>query len=358
MTFDDVLAQTIELLQREGRVSYRALKRRFSIDDEYLEDLKAEIIRAKRLATDEDGAVLVWTGSALRSPTSSGPHAPETGASGAAPATISDEGERRQLTVMFCDLVGSTPLSEQLDPEELRDLIRAYQHTCSEVIMRFKGRIAKYLGDGLLAYFGYPQAHEDDAQQAVRAALGIVSAIQTLNVERGRTKVAVPLKVRLGVHTGLVVVGEMGSGEFREREAIVGDTPNTASRLQELAAPDSAVISGATYQLVRGLFDCESLGARTLRGLSAPVQVYRVLRESEAQSRFDVAMQAGLTPLIGREHECGILTERWERARSGEGQVVLLGGEPGIRKSRLVYAFKDRIANEPHRWLESLLTKP
>jgi predicted ATPase/class 3 adenylate cyclase len=354
MTFDEVLAQTIELLQREGRLSYRALKRRFSIDDEYLDDLKAEIIRAKRLAIDEDGEVLVWTG-APPSPRlgSESRGSAETESPVAPRATISGEGERRQLTVMFCDLVGSTPLSEQLDPEELRDLIRAYQHACSKVITRFKGRIAKYLGDGLLAYFGYPQAHEDDAQQAVRAALGIVSAIQTLKVERGQSKVAAPLKVRLGLHTGLVVVGEMGSGEFREREAIVGDTPNTASRLQELASPDSAVISGATYQLVRGLFDCESLGARRLKGLSAPVQVYRVLRESEAQSRFDVAMQAGLTPLIGREHECGILTERWERARSGEGQVVLLGGEPGIGKSRLVYAFKDRIANEPHRWLES-----
>jgi class 3 adenylate cyclase/tetratricopeptide (TPR) repeat protein len=352
MTFDEVLAQTIELLQREGRVSYRALKRRFSLDDEYLDDLKAEIIRAKRLAIDENGEVLVWSGAP---PSTAKASKPVTNAEAASPApssartNISDEGERRQLSVMFCDLVGSTPLSEQFDPEELRDLIRAYQHACSTVITQFKGHLAKYLGDGLLAYFGYPHAHEDDAQRAVRAALGIVAAMRTLNTERGND---VALKVRLGIHTGLVVVGEMGGGEFREQAAIVGDTPNTADRLQEIAEPDTAVISAATYQLVRGLFDCEPLGPRALKGLSTPVQVYRVLHETGAQSRFDVERQAGLTPLIGREHESGILTERWERARNGEGQVVLLNGEPGIGKSRLVHAFKERITAEPAKWVE------
>lgn len=305
MTFDKVLAQVLELLQREGRVSYRALKRRFSLDDEYLEDLKTEIIDAKRLAVDENGTVLVWAGAAE---TTSEPRANPQTESRAAPSTsASDEGERRQLTVMFCDLVSSTALSEQFDPEELRDLIRAYQHACSAVITRFDGRIAKYLGDGLLAYFGYPRAHEDDARRAVRSALGIVAAIQTVNAQHGK---AVSLKVRVGIHTGLVVVGEMGGGEFREQAAIVGDTPNSADRLQEIAEPDTVVISGSTYQLIRGLFDCESLGPQALKGLSTPVQVYRVLRESEAQSRFDVAMQAGLTPLVGRENESAILNGR------------------------------------------------
>ncbi len=346
MTFDELLAQMIELLQREGRVSYRALKRRFSLDDEYLEDLKTEIIHAKRLAIDENGAVLVWTGSPLQTDAASEPRT-------TASAPISDEGERRQLTVMFCDLVGSTPLSEQSDPEELRDLIRAYQHTCIAVITQFDGRVAKYLGDGLLAYFGYPRAHEDDAQRAVRAGLGIVAAMQTFNAKHGRIgKMPVSLRVRLGIHTGLVVVGEMGGGEFREHAAIVGDTPNTADRLQEQADPDSVVISAATYQLVRGLFECELLGPRVLKGLSIPVQVYRVLRESDAQSRLDVAMQTGLTPLVGRENESATLNERWERARNSEGRVVLLNGEPGIGKSRLIQAFKERIATEPHRWLE------
>jgi class 3 adenylate cyclase/tetratricopeptide (TPR) repeat protein len=348
MSFDEVLSQVLELLRREGRMSYRAIKRRFSLDDEYLEDLKTEIIRAKRLAIDEDGAVLVWAGSSSQT-TSSAPQPAEKVEPGVTRAIVSDEAERRQLTVMFCDLVDSTPLSEQFDPEELRELIRAYQHACNTAIARFDGHIAKYLGDGLLAYFGYPLAHEDDAQRAVRAALGLVAAIRTLNAEHGK---GVALKVRLGIHTGLVVVGEMGAGEFREQAAIVGDTPNTADRLQEIAAPDTVVISGATYQLVRGLFNCESLGLRALKGLSAPVQVYRVLHESNAQSRFDVAMQSGLTPLVGRESESTILNERWQRARNGEGQVVLLSGEPGIGKSRLVQALKERIATQPGKWLE------
>ncbi|MBV8358600.1 MAG: AAA family ATPase, partial [Deltaproteobacteria bacterium] len=348
MRFDEVLAQVLELLQRERRLSYRALKRRFSIDDEYLEDLKAEIIDAKRLAADENGTVLVWTGAASEAGIA-GDKPAEPASKAVGRAVLSDQGERRQLTVMFCDLVDSTPLSEQFDPEELRELIRAYQHACNTAIARFDGHIAKYLGDGLLAYFGYPLAHEDDAQRAVRAALGLVVAIRTLNAEHGK---GVALKVRLGIHTGLVVVGEMGAGEFREQAAIVGDTPNTADRLQEIAAPDTVVISGATYQLVRGLFTCESLGLRALKGLSAPVQVYRVLYESNAQSRFDVAMQSGLTPLVGRESESSILNERWQRARNGEGQVVLISGEPGIGKSRLVQAFKERIVTEPSRWFE------
>src|SRR5215469_3214532 len=187
MTFDEILAQTIELLQREGRVSYRALKRRFSLDDEYLDDLKAEIISAKRLAVDEGGDVLVWTGGPSSPPLrSESLDDAQRELAPAARATISGDGERRQMTVMFCDLVGSTPLAEQLDPEELRNLIRAYQHACIAVITRFDGHIGKYLGDGFLAYFGYPRAHEDDAQRAVRAALGIVAAMRPLNAEHRR----------------------------------------------------------------------------------------------------------------------------------------------------------------------------
>src|SRR5215471_492673 len=203
MTFDEVLSQVLDLLQREGRLSYRALKRRFSLDDEYLEDLKAEIIEAKRLALDENGTVLVWTGAPSQPGTAQGDAASDGSAATPLPHSLiwgrvregvpaaqsdtSDEGERRQLTVMFCDLVGSTNLSEQFDAEELRDLIRAYQQACVAVITQFDGRIAKYLGDGLLAYFGYPRAHEDDAQRAVRAGLNIVAAMRTLNAERARS---------------------------------------------------------------------------------------------------------------------------------------------------------------------------
>lgn len=352
MGFDELLAQTIELLKRDGRVSYRALKRRFSIDDEYIEDLKTEIIRAKRLAIDEDDAVLVWAGTSATAAASVLPR-PEPGVAHAAPTPVAHEGERRQLTVMFCDLVGSTSLSELFDPEELRDVIRAYQLACSTAISRFDGRIAKYLGDGLLAYFGYPHAHEDEAQRAVHAALGIVDSMRTLNAELGRrNKLAVNLKVRVGVHTGLVVIGEMGGGDFREQSAIVGETPNTAARLQEQAEPDSVVISAITYQLVRGLFICESLGARSLKGFSNPVVLYRVLREGEARSRFDVAVQTGLMPLVGREHESGILFERWERAWNGEGQVALVAGEPGIGKSHLVQALKQHVTAVAGKWLE------
>jgi len=262
-------------------------------------------------------------------------------------------GERRQLTVMFCDLVGSTPLAERSDPEEVREVMRAYQHACVTVITKFGGHVAKYLGDGLLVYFGYPIAHEDDAQRAVRSGLGILDAMRILNAQLLPTgKIATPLQVRMGIHTGLVVAGEMGGGEYREQMAIVGEAPNIASRLQEHATPDTVVISAATYQLVLGLFECEALGPKSFRGVSNPVSLYRVLGESEAHSRFEVALQSGLTPLIGRENELGLLRERWTRAKEGEGQVVLLSGEPGIGKSRLLQVLKENAAEEGHRSLE------
>src|SRR5713101_3828282 len=217
--------------------------------------------------------------------------------------------ERRQLTVMFCDLVGSTALSEQLDPEELREVVRAYQQTCAAVIGRFAGHIAQYLGDGLLVYFGYPVAHEDDAARAVRAGLAIVGALRAAPLQKAR--LLQPLQVRIGIHTGPVVVGEMGGGERREQLAL-GDTPHIAARLQGLAAPDSVVISSATSRLVAGLFAYQNLGPQTLKGISIPMVVYRVMGESEAQSRFEVAVGTGLTPLVGREEELGLLRQRWE----------------------------------------------
>src|SRR5713101_960007 len=260
------------------------------------------------------------------------------------------EAERRQLTVMFCDLVGSTALSAQLDPEELREVVRAYQETCTEVIQRYEGHIAQHLGDGLLVYFGYPAAHEDDAQRAARAGLEIVAALQHVSArhevpsplvgeEQGEGVVGAtgrsPLQVRIGIHTGLVVIGEIGSSEKREILAL-GETPNIAARLQGLAEPDTVVLSATTQRLVAGLFECQELGPQTLKGLSTPLTVYQVVRASEAHNRFEVAVRTGLTPLVGREHEVGLLRDRWGQARSGAGQVVLLSGEPGIGKSRLV----------------------
>jgi TOMM system kinase/cyclase fusion protein len=273
---------------------------------------------------------------------------------GASPTTArsrpaSPAAERRQLTVMFCDLVGSTPLAEKLDPEELREVILAYQQTCAEQIQRFDGYLARYIGDGLLVYFGYPQAHEDDAPRAIRAGLGIVAALSGLN-NRLQQSVKVlcnfPLQVRIGIHTGLVVVGDMGGGDYRDPMAIVGETPNIAARLQGIAEPNTVVISEATARLVQGLFECHARGPQALKGVSTPVPVYRVLRESEAQSRFEVAVSTGLTPLVGREEELGLLRRRWEQAKAGEGQAVLLSGEPGIGKSRLVQELKEHVIAE------------
>jgi class 3 adenylate cyclase len=255
---------------------------------------------------------------------------------------------------MFCDLVGSTALSEQLDPEELREVIRAYQRTSAEVIQRYEGHIAQYLGDGLLVYFGHPVAHEDDAQRAVRASLEILTAIQKSvpsplvgegQGEGVKISGGVTLQVRLGIHTGLVVIGEIGGGAKREQLAL-GDTPNLAARLQGLAAPDTVVVSAATHRLVAGLFECQDLGPRTFKGVSVPLTVYRVVEESAARSRFEAAASKGLTPLVGRDEELGLLRRRWEQAKAGDGQAVLLNGEPGIGKSRLVQALKEHVTTE------------
>src|SRR5262245_4928678 len=226
MKFSEVVAQTLAWLQRDGRVSYRALKREFALDDEFLEDLKVELIEAKRLAVDENGRVLVWVGEGTEKETGNRGNGEsekrQTPAADARPQTLDtrrDEAERRQLTVMFCDLVGSTPLAERLDPEELREVVRAYQETCAAVIHRFDGYIARYVGDALLVYFGYPQAHEDDAQRAVRAGLGIVAALPELNQwlhSVTGAHQAQPLQVRIGIHTGLVVVGELGGKNWRD----------------------------------------------------------------------------------------------------------------------------------------------
>jgi TOMM system kinase/cyclase fusion protein len=251
--------------------------------------------------------------------------------------------------VLFCDVVDSTALASQLDPEELHEVVRAYQEACAEVILRYDGHIAQYLGDGLLVYFGYPLAHEDDAQRAVHAGLGMAEALQQLNARLQPDK-GIQLAVRIGIHTGLVVVGEGGGGARHEQLAL-GETPNIAARLQGLADPDTVVISAATYRLVHGFFACRDLGSHPLKGVSTPVPVYRVLGASSAQGRLDVAGPTGLTPLVGRKQEVGLLLERWAQVKEGEGQVVLLSGEGGIGKSRLVQVVKERVSSEPPvRW--------
>jgi class 3 adenylate cyclase/predicted ATPase len=359
MDFYEVVGQVRALLQRQGRVSYRALKRQFGVDDAFIEDLKEEIIHAQRLAVDEDNRVLVWTGEAetaqaVNSQTTQPTPQPVVQAQPAtqvAPLSLAPppDAERRQLTVMFCDLVDSTKLSSQLDPEEYREVVRGYQQVCTDVIQRYDGHIAQLLGDGLLVYFGYPQAREDDPQRAVRSGLGILAAMQDLNQGLQQEK-GLQLGVRMGIHTGLVVVGTMG-GQGRQEQLALGETPNIAARIQGLAAPNTLVISTDTYRLIQGYFACQALGAQTLRGVTASVTLYRVLSESGATSRLDVAQSRGLTPLVGREQEVGILVERWEQVKAGQGQVVLLTGDAGIGKSRLVQTLKEHVAHEPHmRW--------
>jgi class 3 adenylate cyclase/predicted ATPase len=360
MDFYTLLDQVVDLLRSRSRVSYRALKRQFGLDDDYLEDLKAELIKSQRLAVDEDGEVLVWTGNPATPPPTSPPAAeadPLSQASASPPASSSPpHAERRQLTVLFCDLVDSTPLASQLDPEDWREVVQAYQDTCARVIARYDGHIAQYLGDGLLVYFGYPQAHEDDAQRAVRAGLGVVEALGQLNTRLAQKR-GVHLAVRLGIHTGLVVVGEVGGGTRQEQLAL-GETPNLAARLQGVAAPNILVVSATTFQLLGGFFACQPLGTPLLKGLAQPLAVYRVLYESMARSRLEAAGSTGWTPLVGREQEIGLLQERWAQVKEGVGQVVLLSGEAGIGKSRLVQVLKEQVAAEPQAWLTPCQCSP
>jgi class 3 adenylate cyclase len=350
MDYDALLEQVIVLLQREQRLSYRVLKRRLQLDDETLEDLKEDLIYAKQLAVDEAGKVLVWMG-ASGTPAAQTPKVtPEL------PEPRAPEAERRQLTVLFCDLVDSTVLASQLDPEEWREVVRAYLEVCAKVTTRFEGHIAQYLGDGLLVYFGYPQAHEDDAQRAVRAGLGMVEALGQLNTRLGQER-GVQLAVRLGIHTGQVVVGEIGGGAKHEQLAL-GETPNVAARLQGMAAPNSLVISAATFQLLGGFFACQALGPHLLKGFAQPLEVYQVLCESMAYSRLEAVGSTGLTPLVGRDQEIGLLRERWTQVKGGLGQVVLLSGEAGIGKSRLVQVLTAQVATEPQAWLTPCQCSP
>jgi class 3 adenylate cyclase/predicted ATPase len=248
--------------------------------------------------------------------------------------------ERRQLTVLFCDLVDSTALSARLDPEDLREVIRAYQDACAGAIARFDGIVAKFMGDGVLAYFGFPRAHEDEAERAVQAGLAIVAAVSRLQTHH------VALAVRVGIDTGLVVVGDLVGEGVAQELAVLGETPNLAARLQSLSEPNSVVIGPRTRRLVGGLFDLADLGTHQIKGFAQPVQAWRVLGASTAESHFEAFHADGVTPLVGREEEIELLLRRWEQAKEGEGQVVLLSGEPGIGKSRLVRTLRERLRGE------------
>lgn len=269
-----------------------------------------------------------------------------------APAAVgarARDAERRQLTVMFCDLVGSTELSQRLDAEDLREVITAYQSACKKAIDRYEGYIARYMGDGVLVYFGYPQAHEDDAERAIHSGLEVVRTVGRLDVSAA---FSVKCEARVGIATGPVVVGDLiGEGASQE-SAVVGETPNLAARLQAEAEPGSVVVSGLTHRLAGGVFEYAGLGQRRLKGIASPVELWRAAAEHSQSSRFQARHSARLEPMIGREEELELLARRWRQATEREGQLALVVGEPGIGKSRLVEALRARLSQERHVWLD------
>jgi class 3 adenylate cyclase/predicted ATPase len=326
-------------LRKLGLEQYEAAFRENKIDDTVLPSLTAEDLKDLGVGFVGDRRRLLDAIAAVRAEASA--PTPLSDAPLATDKAAQDAAERRQVTVMFSDLVGSTALSARMDPEDLREVISAYQKCVAETVRRCGGFVAKYMGDGVLIYFGYPQAHEDDTERAVRAGLELIAAVTAL-------KSPVPLQTRVGIATGLVVVGDLiGSGEAQEH-GIIGETPNLAARLQGIAEPNMAVIAEGTRRLLGNLFEFEELGAKDLKGIAGPVRAWAALRASSAEGRFEAFHASGLTELVGREEELELLLRRWSRAKRGEGQVVLVSGEAGIGKSRLTAALLERLSGEPH----------
>ena len=326
-------------LRSLGLGQYEAVFRENEIDETVLPSLTAEDLKELGVAALGHRRKLLDAIAVLRG------DANATSAAAPDPATVDasprDNAERRQVTVMFSDLVGSTALSARMDPEDLREVISSYQKCVAETVRRYDGFVAKYMGDGVLIYFGYPQAHEDDAERAVRAGLEVVTAVAGL-------KAPVSLQTRIGIATGLVVVGDLiGSGEAQER-GIVGETPNLAARLQGIAEPNVVVIAEGTRRLLGNLFELEDLGPKDLKGISGPVRAFAALRPASVEGRFEALHGTGMTDLVGREEELELLLRRWSKAKTGEGQAVLLSGEAGIGKSRLTAALLERLVPEPH----------
>jgi class 3 adenylate cyclase/predicted ATPase len=315
-----------------------------AIDGETLRDLTAGDLKDLGVALVGHRRRLLAAIAVLRAEPASGDAARPTADSRSAPAAASSGGgaERRQLTVMFCDLVGSTALSSRLDPEDLREVIAVYHHTVTSVVAGLGGFVAKYMGDGVLIYFGYPQAHEDDAERAVRAGLDLTDAVARLDVK------SVKLQARVGIATGVVVVGDLiGEGSARE-QLVVGETPNLAARLQAVAPADAVVIAAATRMLVGDLFECRDLGAVEIKGIAQPASAWRVLRPTALASRSEALHGSSLSRLVGRDDELDLLMRHWAQAKAGDSQVVLVTGEAGVGKTRLAIALEEHIQNEPH----------
>ncbi|HET9714617.1 MAG TPA: adenylate/guanylate cyclase domain-containing protein [Pseudolabrys sp.] len=342
-------AEIDEWLARIGLAKYAPVFAENEIDIEVLPDLTEEDLKDLNIPLGSRKKLMKAIAAMIESPPAAADD--ERKQASAIPIRTHAEAERRQLTVMFCDLVGSTSLSTRFDPEDLREIVRAYQDACAKVVSQYNGFIAKYLGDGVLVYFGYPQAHENDAERAVRAGLGIVREIPSIKAT-SENFAGLQLSVRVGISTGLVVVGDVIGEEAAEQASAIGETPNVAARLQALAQSNEVVIGPLTRELIGEKFLCEGLGDKQLRGLDEPLAVWRVIAESETDSGVELAAaRTANLPLVGRPEELGLLLRSWDSSRKSRGQVVLIQGEPGIGKSRLVEALRAKLTEGDHLWM-------
>jgi class 3 adenylate cyclase len=347
MTFYEVLEQVLELLRRHGRVSYRALKRQFALDDAFLQDLKAELVEVQGVAVDQDGTMLVWTGDAASAPPGAAPAlAQDLAPIAYTPAHLTEkifasraalEGERKQVTVLFADIKGSTELIADLDPEAARRLLDPALHAMMEAVHRYEGTVNQVLGDGIMALFGAPIAHEDHALRACYAALAMRAALHNYTEEIRRTR-GLELRIRVGLNSGEVVVRAIGNDLHMDYSA-VGQTTHLAARMEQLATPGTIRLTALTLRLVEGLVRVNALGPMPVKGLTEPVEVFELTGASGIRKRLQAAVARGLTRFVGRETELEALHQALEQAGTGHGQVVAIVGEAGVGKSRLVYEF-------------------